>query len=172
MLNATLVPSQGMLDCKLDVPGMIRTDYSLVGFVLGLSLGIPGMDHSKVVGLGPVFNEPAGIFYLASKPVIQYVKSTGNLPEQYTLNLSSVEYVINPFIQNYADVRNFRQEIVAVDAATNKNLTEATIYHGKILKASAPLTILGVRVSFEVVPKNGSAPVTIVKTFKANVRIS
>jgi len=113
-----------------------------------------------------------GVFYLASDPVIHYVKSTGDLTEQYTLDVSSLEYIINPFIQSYADVRNFRQEIMAIDAEETNNLSEATIYRGKILKASAPLTILGVRVSFEVVPKNGSAPVKIVKTFKANVQDS
>lgn len=116
-----------------------------------------------------VFNEPMGVFYLVSKPVIHYSRSTGAVPEQYKLDVSSVEYVINPFIQNYAEVRNFRQEIVAVDAEEIKNLTEAKIFRGSILKASAPLTILGVRVSFEVAPKNGSTPVKIIKTFKADV---
>lgn len=169
MLNATLVPSLGIADCKLDVPALLRIDYNLVGFINGLGLAMPGIDNSQVIGIGPVFNETMGVFYLGSKPVIYYSKSTGAVPEQYTLDLSSIEYIINPFIQNYAEVRNFRQEIVAIDAEETKNLTEAKIYRGRILKASAPLTILGVRVSFEVVPNNGSAPVKIVKTFKANV---
>ncbi|HEX6431849.1 MAG TPA: hypothetical protein VF008_29360 [Niastella sp.] len=169
LLNATLVPSLGIADCKLDVPALLRFDKKLVAFIGGLGLAMPGVDNSKVIGLGPVFNESMGVFYLASKPVIHYSRSTGAVPEQYTLDVSSVDYVINPFIQNYAVVRNFRQEIVAVDAEETKNLTEAKIFRGRVLKASAPLTILGVRVSFEVAPKNGSAPVKIVKTFKANV---
>lgn len=89
------------------------------------------------------------------------------MPQQYTLDVSSINYLINPFINNYAEVRNFKQEIVAVDAVATTNLTEAKIYHGTQLKASKPLTILGVRVSLEVAPRNGSAPVKIVKTFKA-----
>jgi hypothetical protein len=168
-LNAMLVPSLGTANCKLDVPARLRLDYNLVGFIPGLSLSTPGLDNSKVIGFGPVFNEPMGVFYLAVKPVIHYSRSTGDMPEQYTLDVTSIEYVINPFIQNYAAVRNFKQEVVAIDAGETKNLTEAKIYRGKVLKASAPLTILGVRVSLEVVPKNGSAPVKIIKTFKANV---
>jgi hypothetical protein len=169
MLNAMLVPSLRIANCKLDVPALLRININLVGFITGLGLCMPGVDNSQVIGFGPVFNEPLGIFYLAAKPVIHYSKTTGAVPDQYTLDVSSVEYVINPFIQNYAEVRNFRQEIVAVDAEETKNLTEAKIFRGQVLKASAPLTILGVRVSFEVVPKNGSTPVKIIKTFKANV---
>lgn len=169
-LNATLVRGLGIADCKLDVTALFKQDYGLGGLVLGLSFVIPGMDHSKTIGGGPLFNEPMGVFYLASKPVIRHSNSTGSLTEQYTLDVSSVEYVINPFIQKYADVRNFRQEIVAIDTKETSNLTEAKIYQGKILKASAPLNLLGVRVSFDVVPKNGSDSVKIIKTFKADLQ--
>jgi len=67
-------------------------------------------------------------------------------------------------------VRNFRQEIVAIDTKEISSLTEAKIYQGKILKTSAPLNLLGVRVSFDVVPKNGSDSVKIIKTFKADLQ--
>ena len=130
------------------------------------------LDNSRIIGIGPVFNEPMGIFYLGAPPVIQHTKVAGTLPEQYTLDVASLEYIINPFIQNYASVRNFRQEIVAVAGNETLNYTEARLYQGQQLKASAPLTILGVRVSLEVVPKNGSAPIKIIKTFKANLHNS
>lgn len=171
-LNATLVPQSGLADCKLDVPALIRLDYNLVGYITGLTLAPPGLDNSKVIGFGPAFNEQMGIFYLGAPPVIQHTKVSGHLPEQYTLDIASVEYIINPFIQTYATVRNFHQEIVAVAGNDTPNLTEARLYQGQQLKASAPLTILGVRVSFEVVPKNGAAPVRIIKTFKADLHNS
>jgi hypothetical protein len=171
-LNATLVPRLGIADCKLDVPALIRLDYNLVGYIGELTHTPPGIDNSKVIGIAPVFNEPVGIFYLGAAPVIQHTKAAGPLPEQYTLDVASLEYIINPFIQNYAAVRNFRQEIVAVADNKTPNFTEARLYQGQQLKASAPLTVLGVRVSFEVVPKNGAAPVRIIKTFKANLRNS
>jgi hypothetical protein len=171
-LNATLVPQLGIADNKLDVPTLIRLDPNLVGYIPGLSLTPPGLDNSQVIGFAPVFNEPMGIFYLGAPPVIQHAKVDGPLSEQYTLDLTSLEYIINPFIQNYADVRNFRQEIVAVATNETPNLTEARLYQGQQLKASAPLTILGVRVSFDVAPKNGSAPIKIIKTFKADLRNS
>lgn len=170
MLNAMLVPALGITNYKLDVKAAVRLDYNLVGFVPGLSFAIPGMNNSKITGAGPAFNEPMGIFYLASKPVVKHEKIDGALSEQYTLVTPSVEYVINPFVQSHAEVRNFSQEIVAVDEQETKNLTEAKMYKGRVLKASQPLNLLGVRVSFEVVPKNGSTPVKIIKTFKANVQ--
>lgn len=170
-LNATLVPQAGLADSKVDVPALIRLDYNLVGYT-DVALAPPGFDNSRIIGIGPVFNEPMGIFYLGAPPVIQHTKVAGTLPEQYTLDVASLEYIINPFIQNYAGVRNFRQEIVAVAGNETLNYTEARLYQGQQLKASAPLTILGVRVSLEVVPKNGSAPIKIIKTFKANLHNS
>jgi hypothetical protein len=169
-LNATLVPSLNIADCKLDVSASIRLGYNLVGYVGELALAPPGLNNSKVIGMGPLFNEPMGIFYLGAQPIIHHVKADGALPEQYTLDVGSVEYIINPYIQTYAEVRNFQQEIVAVEAKETTNLTEAKLYQGQQLKASAPLNVLGVRVSFEVVPKNGTAPIRIIKTFKANVQ--
>jgi len=168
-LNASLVQPLGIADCKLDAPALIRLDPNLVGYVGDMTHTPPGLDNSKVAGLAPVFNEPMGIFYLGAPPVIQHVKVTGPLPEQYTLDIASIEYIINPYIQTYASVRNFRQEIVAVASNETPNLTEAKLYQGQQLKASAPLTIPGVRVSFEVVPKNGAATVKIIKTFKADL---
>ncbi|MBO9202983.1 MULTISPECIES: hypothetical protein [Niastella] len=171
-LNATLVPQSGLADSKLDVPASIRINNSLVGYEGTHSMAPPGADNTRVLGLAPLFNEPMGIFYLSAPPVIQHTKADGPLPEQYTLDITSLKYIINPFIQNYVTVRNFRQEIVATATYETSSLTEARLYQGQQLKASAPLTILGVRVSFDVVPKNGSAPIKIIKTFKADLRNS
>ncbi|OQP42809.1 hypothetical protein A4H97_11655 [Niastella yeongjuensis] len=170
-LNATLVPQLNMADTKVDVPALIRLYPDGVGYIR-LNLASPGFDHSNVIGFGPSFNEPLGIFYLGAAPVINHTKVDGPLSEQYTLDVASIEYKINPFTQAYATIRNFRQEIVAVATNETPNLTEAHLYQGQQLKASAPLNILGVRVSLEVVPKNGSAPVKIIKTFKADLRNS
>jgi hypothetical protein len=172
MLTATLIPGANMADCRLEVPGIMKLRPDVVSYIGGMNLAIPGPDNSKVVGYGPVFNEPMGVFYLHSKPVINHSTITGTTPEQYTLDVSSLEYIINPFVKNYADVSNFRQEIVAVDEKETKSQAEAKIYAGRILKASRPLKILGVRVSFDVTPKNGSAPVKIIKTFAAKVQNS
>jgi hypothetical protein len=169
MLTATLIPGAGMADCRLEMPGIMKLRPDLVSYIGGMKLAIPGPDNSKVIGLGPVFNEPMGVFYLGAKPVINHSKIAGATPEQYALDVSSLEYIINPFVKNYADVGNFKQEIVAVDEKETKSQAEAKIYAGKILKASRPLKILGVRVSFDVIPKNGSAPVKIIKTFLAKL---
>jgi hypothetical protein len=168
-LSASLVPEDEFVDCKLGVAGSMNWLPSMVGYVPGLSVALPGPDNSSVIGIGPVFNEPMGIFYLGSRPVINHSKISGALTEQYSLDVASIEYIINPFMQQYAEVLNFRQEIVAVDELETKNLTEAKIYAGKILKASKPLKVLGVRVSFDVIPKTNSSPIKIIKTFTADV---
>lgn len=168
MLNATLVPGAGIVNCKIEMPGILKTLPSMVLYT-SPSTAIPGADNSGIVGIGPNFNEPMGIFYLGAKPVINYSQVDGELSEQYSLDVSSLEYIINPFVPKYADVVNFQQEIVAVDEKETKSQADAKIYAGKILKASKPLKILGVRVSLEVKPKNGSAPVKLIKTFAAKI---
>ncbi|WP_205513873.1 hypothetical protein [Longitalea arenae] len=169
ILSATLSPGLNLADCKLNLTVLFRQHQNLVGWIPAINFPAPGTDSRLGVGLSPLFNEPAGIFYLAKKPVIKHTTINGDLREQYALDVSSIEYIINPFTRAYADIRRFRQEIVAVESTNTRNLTEAKMYKGKILKASAPIHALGVRVSFEVVPKNGSAPVRIIKTFKANI---
>lgn len=168
ILSATLVPGTEMINCRLGTSGAVSWRFGQVGYT-SMGLSLPGANNSAVVGIGPVFNEPTGIFYLTSKPVIRYKKENGPLPETYALDVASLKYIINPFVKNYADVDNFKQEIVALDEKETKNITEAKMYAGKILKASKPLKILGVRVSLDVTPKNGSKPIKLIKTFKAEI---
>ncbi len=169
LLNASLTPSLGLADCKLEVDATMQLGFNQFLFT-SPSFALPGMDNSHVIGGGPYFNEPMGIFYLKEKPLIRRTQISGVLPEQYELDVPSVKYLLNPFVQSYADIRNFKQEIVAIDTKEMKPLSEAKIYRGQILKASALMNILGVRVSFDVVPKNGSGATTIIKTFKADVQ--
>jgi hypothetical protein len=171
ILSATLIPGTDIINCRIGVAGSVSWQFGQVGYV-NTNVALPGPDNSTVIGLGPVFNEPMGIFYLVSKPVIRYKKESGTLSETYSLDVSSVNYIINPFVKNYADVENFKQEIVALDEKETKNITEARMYAGKILKASKPLKILGIRVSFDVTPKNGSKPIKLIKTFKAAIETS
>jgi hypothetical protein len=169
LLNATAIPAEDYLNCRLDVPGSVSWDPKEVLYA-SVHVATPGPDNSQVIGSGPVFNEPMGIFYLDAKPIIHYTRIKNSLPEEYKLDVSSVKYVVNPFVRSYAEISNFNQEIVAMDSAETKSLTEARIYHGKMLKASEPLNILGVRVSFDITPKNGSATIKMIKTFTATVQ--
>lgn len=134
-----------------------------------MSLAIPGYDNANTLGISPIFNESPGIFYLDSKPKVLLKSIAGTLNYEYTLDLSSVRYIFNPFVSNYAEVKNIKQQIVAKDLEDAKSLTEAKIFSGQQLRSNMPLSIIGVRVSFDVVPKNGSKTVKVVKTFSADV---
>lgn len=166
IFNAVLIPKAGITNLKLETTAAYQRQPNLVGF-FSLGMAVMGVDNSAIQGAGPVFNEPPGIFYLAKKPVVNYTKTNGQ--HIYSLNAASVAYIFNPFVYNYASIANIKQELVAEDAAEKNALGTATIYSGQQLKANKPLKVIGVRTSFDVVPKNGSDTVHIVKTFVANV---
>jgi len=129
------------------------------------NFGWPVPNGNTTLGNGPQYNEIPGVFYLDSKPIVNVETRAGDAkPYRYVLNVPSVGYLFNPAVTNIADIRNIRQELVA--GASNAT----SLYSGTSLASNHPLTIKGIRVSFEVVPKNGSTPVRIVKMFKADIR--
>ncbi|MGI4735939.1 MAG: hypothetical protein ACRYG7_12255 [Janthinobacterium lividum] len=142
-----------------------RADVGLTSTIFAF----PGYDNSAVVGFAPQYNEAPGVFFLADRPVIIAKKlASGDQPYTYSLDAASVKYLFNPAVQTTADIRNITQEIVATAAGTDLN---TTVYAANKLSANQELTIQGVRVSFDVVPKAGNSPIIrIVKTFKANIR--
>jgi hypothetical protein len=140
----------------------------------GQSFVISGANNYVMQGLGSFYNKPLGIFYLNRKPKVSYSKiNSRNHQFQYELNVNSVEYIINPSVLDFADIKNISQNLVATE---NKELIEnnsrAKLYIGQKLLSNIELTIQGVRVSFDVVPKNGSKPVHIVKVFQADIETS
>ncbi len=151
----------------LPTPGQlsVRSDVG-VSF---LSFAAPGYDNSVTTGSSPQYNEAPGVFFLASPPLITASKlASGDQPYTYTLDVASVKYLFNPAVQTMADIRHVTQEIVAT--ATGADLDGAT-YSGHKLFSNQELTIQGVRVAFDVIPKGGNAPVLhVVKTFKATIR--
>ena len=103
------------------------------------------------------------IFLLKSKNIY----NNDTFTNSDILSQSIYNYIVN------ADIKNISQNLVA---AENKELIEnnsrAKLYIGQKLLSNIELTIQGVRVSFDVVPKNGSKPVHIVKVFQADIETS
>ena len=132
---------------------------------------VSGANNTEMVGRGVFYDKPLGIFYLNEKPKIKYIKqNNGSHPHQYELNISSVEYIFNPAIKEFAKIKNFNQEIVATEnESLLKDFSRAELFIGKQLSSNIELFIQGVRVCFDLIPANGSKPVHIVKLFKANV---
>jgi hypothetical protein len=143
----------------------VRADVGLAG----PSLALPGQDNSSVAGFTPQYNEAPGVFFLADRPVVIAQKlASGERPYTYSLDASSCKYLFNPAVQTTADIRHVTQEIVATAVGTDLS---GTVYAANKLEANQELTIQGVRVAFDVVPKDGNSPVIhITKTFKANIR--
>ncbi len=153
----------------------ITTQPNIVGLPGGNeSFVISGANNSIMQGMGTFYSKPLGIFYLNSKPKVLYSKiSSESHHFQYELNVNSVEYIFNPSIKEFADIKNIAQELVATE---NKELVEnnsrTKLYVGQKLLSNIELTVQGVRVSFDVVPEDGSKPVHIVKVFQAEIETS
>jgi hypothetical protein len=162
VLNAQL-GSYPMVQIPANVDLLV--DLSTNALIVSPSFALPGSDQSDIVGLAPFYNRILGVFTLAQKPVIvAHEDESQEYSYSYTLETSTVEYLLNPAVTAIADIENVKQEIVA---ANSDNATD--LYQGQKLSSTRALNILGVRVSFDVVPHNGSEPVRIVKTFAADV---
>lgn len=133
------------------------------------SLPVSGSDLSSNQGLAPFYPKALGVFYLNKKPVYAETKVTGQShPYQYKLNISSIEYLFNPAVLETAEIKNLHQELVATEQESLiEDNKRANLFTGQILKSNKPLHIQGVRVSFDLVPKDGADTVHFIKTFKA-----
>jgi hypothetical protein len=130
-------------------------------------LSPPGIDNSQTLGGSPFYNAAMGVFNLDKRPVVIYKKIENK--HLYSLNVPSVRYLFNPAVTKLADIQDITQEVIAQSATEPGMTTIAKLYKGQSLEANQPLSVVGVRVSFVVAPKNGSAKVKIVKTFKADI---
>ncbi len=133
------------------------------------SLPVSGSDLSSIQGLAPFYPKALGVFYLNRKPVYAETTSTdADHPYQYKLDVSSVEYLFNPAVLETAEIKNLHQELVATEQESLiEDNKRANLFRGQILKSNKPLHIQGVRVSFDLVPKDGADTVHFIKTFKA-----
>lgn len=149
------------------VPAQINLllDIGSSALISSPSFALPGGDPADMVGAPPFYNRILGVFNLAQKPtVLLQEDAASDQPFVYSLQTSSVAYQFNPAVLEVADIEEIFQEIVAIN-----DQDMSTVYRGQELKSNQALNVLGVRVSFKVVPHNGSEPVRIVKTFAADV---
>lgn len=138
----------------------------------GVSFSVSGADNSQIQGLGVFYNRAPGVFYLARKPeVTSQLRLDHSHPYVYSLNAASVEYVLNPAVLEIADITNFKQELVGTETdLLEKDYTQAAdLYTGQTLASNKKLFIQGVRVSFNVQPKNSQKTFHIIKTFRAQL---
>ena len=135
------------------------------------SFYVSGANLSSIQGLAPFYERALGVFYLNKKPVYEFYESnSGEYPYQYKLDIQSLEYLFNPAVLEVAEIKNIKQELVATEETSLIHENQrADLFQGHILKSNKPLNIQGVRVSFDVIPKDGGKTVQIIKTFKADL---
>lgn len=163
--------NDGSTELSWNVQLTFNRDQSAVGITY-LYYGIGGADNSAQPGPGNFYTQALGVFYLNQKPVVKYTKS-GSSPYlyKYQLDATSIQYIFNLTVSNLATIEHIRQELVATkEEKLLENLTRSKLYTGQTLSSNLPLFIQGVRVSFDVVPKDGSSKVHIVKTFRATIK--
>ena len=142
----------------------------------------------------PKYPDPMGVFYISAKPVVtRTVQSTLQddgvsrnylVDQRYSVNESSFQLVFNTAVTNIATISNIRKEVVMMKVPSTSTITriggvaeqvaDKLIYTGASTGIESvgprPLTIsvdLAIRITFDVVPKDGSPKCTIVKTFLA-----
>lgn len=177
------------MDTRINLQGTLTNSF----LITSPKLAIPGYNQTSTTGYIPDYNSPLGVFYLSAKPVVKVRKthhSTGEIETSYTnvlFQLDNTTYQIdyNPAVTGIAQIQNVRREVVLydnlpfigtlstdglVETVGNRNLlTNVSFYDAEFGRITGGGTTLpfnvGVRISFDVVPNNGAAPVTITHTF-------
>ncbi|WDF54092.1 hypothetical protein [Mucilaginibacter sp. KACC 22063] len=172
------------MNSTLQLTGTLSSNF----LVSSTGLSIPGYDQTFTPGFIPNFNGKLGVFYLNNVPtvneVLYKIPQTGPNGEQlvpkneyvYTPDMSSINPVYNPDLLNIADIQNFRTEVVVVNSdmyqidgnlETIGNLQYKT--GSSVVSRDQSAGVVGIRVIFDVVPKNGATKSVIVKTFACNL---
>lgn len=168
---------------------LFDTNYSLPS-TLGIENGS---------GFQPIIKDPIGLFYINAKPVVKKVIDTRPSPitgqslidysQTYTLDNNSFQIVFNNSVNNYADFKNVKKELIMFDNnfsstfqivnGIKENVGNIVIYSTdentigyQMRGVPRPIMAnpkIGVRVSFDVVPKNGAPTNKIIKTFWAKI---
>lgn len=176
--------------------GLEGTMTNISGLVGNHTLIIPGINFdSNAPGYGPAYNQKLGVFNLSAKPKVT-VKTTKirlgdrgggtRYIKEFAIDALSYSIINNPVVTAEASISNLKQEIVLVEPSHLGSVslsTDGTLESvGSYTKVYTNVTryttdkgleptflAVGIRVSFDVTPNNGSPKVTIVKTFKVDL---
>jgi hypothetical protein len=157
---------------------------------------IPGTQNvNNTLPFYPSYANPLGVFYISAKPIVKRTVNSTLINDEtgvnylvdqrYTLDENSYQMVYNSSLTNVANITNLKKEVVMFNVPTNisglnriggdpEQVGDRIIYSGAMTgierTAPRPLTVtvsLAVRISFDVVPKDGSPKTKIIKTFLA-----
>lgn len=162
------------LDAQVKLDGTL-TDNTLV---TATGLAVPGYSQATTTGFVPAYNLPLGVFYLKSgltfHSEVKYSGDGNTVPTPYytyscDFGENNDRVLINPEVLKIANITNYSQELVAISNDPSNGRTEVvgnvTYYTGTSLEGYNRPGIVGLRISFDVVPKDGSPKYRLSKTF-------
>lgn len=179
------------LSAKVNLKGTLTTNSA----VFDLPFIVPGTKRDKnIPGYAPYYDKTLGLFHINQKPIINATFTTtggvrGDMQTTttYTLNPNSFNPIFNPEVLTYADITNISKQIIwlrrykgstdnlaATSTGTLVNITAGNEWYlygstFKVTDLGPSVANLAVRLSFKVVPRNGSAPIYVVKTIKPQI---
>jgi hypothetical protein len=172
------------LNAQIKLTGSIQQTFLLDS----RSFAISGYNQAQTIGFSPEYNEPLGVFYISNKPTINeiiYVTPQTNASGQqiephrqytYQTDPNSYQYIFNPSVLSRATISGIKTEVILYDSygayqivGKRENIAGQFYYSGDMVGTDNNMgSILGVRISFDVVPNDGAPKITIAKTFVAN----
>ncbi len=173
------------LEASINLKGTLTQNFLLNS----RSFSVPGVDHSQLIGFAPIYDEPLGVFYITQRPTIREKHFINprfpplgqpTLPRHtynYQVEHNSFQIYFNPEVLAIANIRNIRKEVVLSDGelfypiqGKKENIGGRDHYTGQFVGTHVKRgAVVGTRITFDVVPKDGSPKITISKTFKSNI---
>lgn len=160
------------------------------------TLATNGNGYYYTSGFTPLYNQPLGVFNLSNKPVIQQTTTISNATPKNPYSTFSYNYIVdknsfnilwNPSLTSIASISNLTEELIVKRSGystpisfigrsesynnwmiyTNKD--NLTVNYKGLHGADDFNSNVYLRISFNVVPKDGGPITTIVKTFAVSV---
>lgn len=172
------------INANVSLEGSLTSNF----LVSSAAISIPGYNQSNTTGFVPAYNTPLGIFYISNKPTILETEhiiptedplggGTGFGKSQfiYTVKSGSLNLQFNPAVLAIANIQNQVSEVIVdqtmfTQVGRSETIGDKKYFTGiRVGSDQYASNIVGIRVSFDVVPKNGSKKSKIVKTFKAKM---
>lgn len=172
------------INASINLKGTLEQNFLLDA----RTFSVPGVNQSQLIGFAPAYDEPLGVFYISGRPTIRekhYIIPRVNqfgqqlFPDHkytYQVESGSFQFYFNPEVLAIADIRNIKREVILNETFGTYPIHGRKEYIGGFDRYTGNLvgtdtqrgSIVGARIVFDVVPKDGSPKITISKTFKAN----
>lgn len=172
------------LDATIDVQGSLESNFLLSS----PAIAVPSVDNTNIAGHLPAYDKALGVFYISNRPTIlekkyiirQYDQSGQEIYPRYQYVYDVVDnsfnMIFNPEVLAIADISNIQKEVIVVDKPYVQIDAGLENIGGNYYQINSIVsipefrgTVIGSRISFDVVPKDGSPKITITKTFKSNM---